>query len=307
MAGSRGILHQASCNERLNVIEYDEIQCVRRTFMSVLVAAFLGVVQGLAEFLPISSSGHIMLFEQLFSVGMDESALMLVTVLLHLGTLFAVVVVFWEDWMAILRHFFHSKTLFLLILASLPALVVKVLLGDVFDKLNEGGLLGVFFLVTGLLLVFAERLSMRGRHAVKEAPVTVKNALAMGGFQAVGMLSGISRSGITILGGVATGLPRYSAAKFSFLMSAPAILGGLIVEGKDAVEKGAMTYLSSNLLPVFVGMVCAAVCGYLAIRYMLRLINRISFNWFALYMFLLGIATLVMQLLGVGALKPVGL
>ena len=275
--------------------------------MSILQAILLGVVQGLAEFLPISSSGHLMLLEQVFSMQIDENVLMLVTVLLHVGTLFAVAVVFWSDWMDILKNLFHSKTLLLLIIASMPALVVKVVLGDLFDALNAGGLLGVFFIVTAVLLWLAERLSAQGRHTKKEGVVNYKHALAMGGCQAVGMLTGISRSGSTIFGGVATGLPRYTAAKFSFLMSAPAILGGLLVEGHDAIEAGAMSYLGANILPIVVGVVCAAVCGYLAIRYMLKLINRISFNWFALYMLLLGIGTIIMQIVGVGDLKPVGL
>ena len=275
--------------------------------MSIFQAILLGVVQGLAEFLPISSSGHLMLLEQVFSMQIDENALMLVTVLLHVGTLFAVAVVFWSDWMDILKNLFHSKTLLLLIIASMPALIVKVVLGDLFDALNAGGLLGVFFVVTAVLLWLAERLSAQGRHTKKEGVVNYKHALAMGGCQAVGMLTGISRSGSTIFGGVATGLPRYTAAKFSFLMSAPAILGGLLVEGHDAIEAGAMSYLGANILPIVVGVVCAAVCGYLAIRYMLKLINRISFNWFALYMLLLGIGTIIMQIVGVGDLKPVGL
>lgn len=275
--------------------------------MTIFQAVLLGIVQGLAEFLPISSSGHLMLLEQVFSMQIDENALMLVTVLLHVGTLFAVAAVFWNDWMDILKNLFHSKTLLLLIIASLPALVVKVVLGDLFDALNAGGLLGVFFIVTAVLLWLAELLSAQGHHTKKEGVVNYKHALAMGSCQAVGMLTGISRSGSTIFGGVATGLPRYTAAKFSFLMSAPAILGGLLVEGHDAIKAGAMSYLSANILPIIAGVVCAAVCGYLAIRYMLKLINRISFNWFALYMLLLGIGTIIMQIVGVGDLKPVGL
>lgn len=278
-----------------------------RDCMSIFQAVLLGIVQGLAEFLPISSSGHLMLLEQVLSMQIDENALMLVTVLLHVGTLFAVAVVFWSDWMDILKNLFHSKTLLLLIIASMPALVVKLVLGDLFDRLNAGGLLGVFFIVTAALLWLAERMSAQGRHAPKKGVVNYKHALVMGGCQAVGMLTGISRSGSTILGGVATGLPRYTAAKFSFLMSAPAILGGLLVEGHDAVKAGAMRYLDDNILPIAVGVVCAGVCGYLAIRYMLKLINRISFNWFALYMLLLGIATLIMQIMGIGSLRPVGI
>lgn len=275
--------------------------------MSIIQAAILGLLQGLAEFLPISSSGHILLFEKLFSVGVDQNAMLLVTVLLHVGTLFAVAVVFWSDWMDILKNLFHSKTLLLLFVASLPALFANVLLGDVFDALNGGGMLGVFFILTGVMLYITEHLSLKGRHVKQEMrPVGMKNAIVMGCMQAVGMFSGISRSGSTILGGVASGLNRYTAAKFSFMMSAPAILGGLLVEGKTAIEAGAMVYLSANLVPIIVGMLVAAVSGYLAIRYMLKLINRISFTWFALYMLIIGVLTMVLQVMGVGALPPIG-
>ena len=275
--------------------------------MSVIHAALLGLIQGIAEFLPISSSGHIQLYEKLFNVGVDPNALMLVTVLLHVGTLLAVLVIFWKDWLDILKNPFRSKTLLLLIVASLPALAAKVLLGDLFDQLNAGGLLGAFFIVSGILLCLAERFSIVGRHADKAEPdVTLKNALVMGGMQAVGMFTGISRSGSTIFGGVTSGLRRYTAAKFSFMMSAPAILGGLIVEGKDAIEAGAMQYLSANIVPVVIGMVVAAVCGYLAIRFMLKLINKISFYWFALYLFLLGVVVMILQVSGTTGLPPIG-
>ncbi len=275
--------------------------------MSVLDAILLGVIQGLAEFLPISSSGHILLFEKLFSIEINPNAMMLLTVLLHVGTLVSVFIVFFDDWMQILKHFFRSKTLGLLFIASLPALFVKILLGDAFDALNKGGLMGFFFMVTALMLFITEKLSSLGKHAQQpEAKITVKNALAMGGMQALGMFSGVSRSGSTILGGIMTGLPRYAAAKFSFMMSAPAIVGGLLVEGKAAIEGGAMEYLSLNILPVVAGMVAAGISGYLAIHYMLKLINRISFNKFALYMLLLGLITIALQIAGVGTLPPLG-
>ena len=126
-------------------------------------AILLGAVQGLGEFLPISSSGHIMFFEQLLNMQIDPNAMMLVTVLLHLGTLLVILIVFWQDWLDILKNLFHSKTLLWLIVASLPALIVKVLLGDLFDRLNAGGMLGIFFLVTALMMALIQRLS-GGRH-----------------------------------------------------------------------------------------------------------------------------------------------
>ena len=118
----------------------------------------------------------------------------------------------------------------------------------------------------------------------------------MGLMQAIALLPGVSRSGSTLMGGVASGLSRKSAAKFSFMMSAPAILGSLIFEGKDAIEMGYMKELA--LVPTLVGVLVAAVSGYLAIRFMLRLISRVSLNWFALYVALLGLVILLLQLSG---------
>ncbi|MBQ8080717.1 MAG: undecaprenyl-diphosphate phosphatase [Clostridia bacterium] len=275
--------------------------------MNVFQAALLGIVQGLAEFLPVSSSGHIQLLEQLFQIRIEESAMMLVTVLLHVGTLAVVVIVFWQDWLEMLKALLvKSRQFWLLVLASVPALVVKVLLGDVFDRLNGGGLLGVFFLVTAVMMWLVERIS-GGRHRAQGGEVGVRQALVMGCFQALGMMTGVSRSGSTTLGGVSSGLSRQKAIKFCFMMSAPAILGSLLVEGKDAAEAGAFAAIGSMTLPILVGMVCAFLVGMVTVRFMLRMINKISYNVFAVYMAVIGVATIVMQLIGVGGLKPLGI
>ena len=128
--------------------------------MNIFQAILLGVIQGVAEFLPISSSGHMMLFEQAFGLTIDPSVQTAVTVLMHVGTLAAVIIVLWPKWLKILRNLFHSKTLLLLIIASVPALIFKVLLGDAFDRLNAGGFLGIFFLVTAVLMYLVEKLSL---------------------------------------------------------------------------------------------------------------------------------------------------
>ena len=274
--------------------------------MSWWQAILLGAVQGLGEFLPISSSGHIMFFEQLLNMQIDPNAMMLVTVLLHLGTLLVIVIVFWDDWMDILKNLFHSKTLLWLIVASLPALIVKVLLGDLFDRLNAGGMLGIFFLVTACMMWLIQRLS-GGRHIARHSEVKARHAITMGCFQALGMMTGISRSGSTTLGGVMAGLSRRSAIKFCFMMSAPAVLGSLLVEGKDAYEAGAFSAIGSMIVPIVLGIIVAFALGMLTVRFMLRQIERISYNWFALYMGALGILTIILQIMSVGAFKPVGL
>jgi undecaprenyl-diphosphatase len=123
----------------------------------------------------------------------------------------------------------------------------------------------------------------------------------MGVMQAVALLPGVSRSGSTLLGGIASGLTRESAAKFSFMMSAPAILGSLLIKGKSALENGYFQQL--DLVPVMIGMLAAAVSGFLAIRFMLSVINRISLGWFALYVAILGVAVIVLQLAFPGLLQ----
>jgi len=265
--------------------------------MSILQAAILGLVQGLAEFLPVSSSGHLILTRAIMDIS-DETAatgaFMMLDVLLHAGTLLAVIIVFWKDWWNILKNPFKSKTLLLLFIASLPALIAVVLLGDIIDTFFTGWFLGVSFLVTALFLLIAEFASTRAKN-YQEKP-SFLNAIVMGIAQAVALLPGVSRSGSTLMGGVTSGLSRRSAAKFAFMMSAPAIVGSLIFEGKDAIELGYLSQL--ELVPTLVGVAVAAVSGYLAIRFMLRLINRISLNWFALYAALLGVGILVLQLIG---------
>ena len=265
--------------------------------MNMLTAAFLGLVQGLAEFLPISSSGHLNLFQALLGVNVGNQ--LLFDILLHVGTLIAVAVVFWKDWVQMIAHPIKNKTLLLLFIASLPALAAKVVFGDLLDAVEgTNRFLGVFFLVTALLLVLTQWISRRNAaRGVEKDQVGIVEALVMGCLQAVGMLPGVSRSGSTIFGGVAAKVNRETAAKFSFMMSAPAIVGSLLSVGKDAIQEG-VTF-GSDLPAVLVGMVVAGVSGYLAIRFFMKVISKASLNGFALYMALLGIAVIVLQATGV--------
>lgn len=265
--------------------------------MSILESGLLGLIQGLAEFLPISSSGHLNLLQTFFQTNLTHQ--LLFNILLHVGTLVAVAIVFWRDWMEMLRHPIKNPTLFLLIAASLPALFAKVLFGDQLDYAEtHNTLLGVCFLLTGLLLMLTQWLSRRNQKARREKDtVGYKEAIAMGCMQAVGMLPGVSRSGSTIFGGVATRLNRETAAKFSFMMSAPAIVASLLSEGYGALKTGGLGQM--DLPATLVGMVVAGVSGYFAIRFMLKLISKISLNWFALYVVALGILVILLQATGV--------
>ena len=264
--------------------------------MNVLQAALLGLVQGLGEFLPISSSGHLLLGRLVLGVGVDQNsgAYHMLDILLHVGTLIPVLIVFWKDWWNILKNPFKSKTLLLLFIASLPTLVVKFIFDDFIDGASSGWFLGVSFLLTAVFLLVAETVSANMRKRTDKPGFL--HAIVMGCMQGVALLPGISRSGSTLAGGLLSGLERKSAAKFSFMMSAPAIVGAMLLEGKDALENGWFNEL--ELLPTLVGIVVAGVSGYLAIRFMLKLISRVSLNWFALYVAILGLLFLILQLTG---------
>ena len=270
--------------------------------MSILEGAFLGLIQGLAEFLPISSSGHLNLLHALFGLQIEHQ--LLFNILLHVATLAAVGIVFWKDWVEMILHPIKNRTLLLLFIASMPALAAKILFDDALDYVEvHNTYLGVCFLLTGAMLWLTQILSKR-RAAAKTEKTTVGagEALAMGCLQAVGMLPGVSRSGSTIFGGVCAGLERSVAAKFSFMMSAPAIVAGMLSEGKDALESG-MSF-GNDLAAILVGMLVAFVAGYLSIRFFMRLISRVSLNGFALYVTALGILVIVLQLTGVMSDAP---
>lgn len=266
--------------------------------MSILTAALLGLIQGLAEFIPVSSSGHLNLLQALFHI--DSQNQLLFNILLHIGTLIPVLIVFWKDWLAMLLHPIKNPTLLLLIIASLPALVGKVLFDKQLDMLEtQNALLGVSFLFTGLVLILTQWASNRNSRLAQETgEVRVPNALAMGVMQAIAMLPGVSRSGSTIFGGVASKLDRQTAARFSFMMSMPAIVASFLSEGYRAVKDGTLSQ-TGDPAAIAVGVVVAGVSGYLAIRFMLRIITKISLYWFALYVILLGILVIFLQSTGV--------
>jgi len=271
--------------------------------LSILEGALLGILQGLAEFLPISSSGHLNLFQALLHINLENQ--LLFNILLHVGTLVAVAVVFWKDWIDMLLHPIKNRTLLLLFIASLPALAAKILFDDLLDYAESHiSLLGICFLITGLMLVLTQCLSRRqeAKGTAKDR-VGIPEALVMGCLQAVGMLPGISRSGSTIFGGVCARVNREAAAKFSFMMSAPAIVGSLLVEGKDALEAGVS--FAGDWPAILVGMVLAAVVGYLSIRFFLKLIANAKLEGFALYVTLVGVIVILLHTLGIITDAPV--
>ena len=257
--------------------------------MSILQAFILGAVQGLTEFLPISSSGHLLVIEKLMGISSESGSLLTLNILLHFGTLVAVFAVYWKRIWNMIRHPFKSELKWLIV-ATIPA-VVAALVVD-FDAAFEGKFIIWSFYLTSVVLVAGTAINKHRRrnHSLHKS-VRWYDAVAMGVMQAVAILPGLSRSGSTISGGMASGLSRKRAADFAFLMSIPAILGSAVMDLKDVVFDGAGGRI--DLLPTAVGVLAAAVFGLIAIKGFLALIRKVSLNAFAVYTFLLGSALLL--------------
>ncbi|MCL2677582.1 MAG: undecaprenyl-diphosphate phosphatase [Clostridiales bacterium] len=254
--------------------------------MNVIQAILLGLLQGLAEFLPISSSGHLVIFRSFF--GMEE-VMLTFDVFLHLGTLFAVIVVFFKDIVAILRRPF-SKEMLLLIIATVPVVFAGLFLGDFVTKVFSSVIpIALALIFTGLLLFFSD--NFQGRRKMKD--LSKFEALVVGLFQAVAILPGVSRSGATIFAALACGMTRKAAARFSFLLSIIAILGAAGKQSFDVIkETGGLT-----LQPYyFAGMAAAAFAGICAILFFLRLLEKKSLRFFSYYCWAFAAFTIVWAL-----------
>lgn len=276
--------------------------------MTYLSAVLMGALQGVAEFLPISSSGHLALFQHFFAMENYEETQMFFTVLLHLGTLISVFAYYWRDVLDLIREFFlglaalfgkkgeHERMappparrmVLLIIVATLPLFLILPVKDMVEQAMENVTFVSLALVVTGFLLFFADRMA-KGRKTERNA--SLADALVVGCAQAVGTLPGISRSGITISAGLLRGFDRPFAVRFSFLLSMPAVLGANILTLKDAVEAGAV---HTELLPVYlVGTVVAAAVGYAAIRLVNLLADKGKFGAFAWYCWIVGGVSLI--------------
>ncbi len=271
--------------------------------MSVIEAEILGLIQGLAEFMPISSSGHLAVGQMFLGL---RDVPMTLSILLHLGTLIAVFVVYWKKIFRMIAHPIASELKWV-ILATIPTVIAALLLGDFIDQLFEGAYLGVSFLLTSFVLILGE--SVNRLRVNKHKKVTAADALIMGCMQAVAIAPGLSRSGSTICGGMFSGLTRKRAADFSFLMSIPAILGSAVLDLKDMYDEAQLLGVEFSVqfmsvieslggwMPVLVGVVVAAVSGILAIKLMLAVVKKVGMRWFAVYTFLMGAFMIGYQIL----------
>lgn len=276
--------------------------------MTYLSSIFLGFIQGIAEFLPISSSGHLAIFQNIFGLIAEEADDVFFDVLLHLGTLLAVFVAYWKDIKALILEFLtmlhlrklpegkkpdrlSRRMIAFIIIATLPLLLIMPIKDKVEGLYSNNFFIGFALLVTGALLFVSDRMS-HGNKDLKNA--SLLDILIVGVGQALAVVPGLSRSGTTISAGLARGFDREFAVRFSFLLSIPAVLGANILSLADAIQEG----IDWSLMPVYLaGVAAAAVFGYLAIRLLKFISQKGSFGGFAYYCWGAGLVTLLLSLL----------
>ena len=277
--------------------------------MTYFEAIILGLVQGLAEFLPISSSGHLALLQNWF--GIDETKVLLFTVLLHVGTLISVFIVYWKDiWELIVELCITIKDLctgkglklderpvrklgVMIIVATIPTAIIGLVFNDFFDSLYTSVIpIGIGLIITGFLLLIAERMNS-GNRTIEN--MNLRNAIFIGCVQGVAICPGISRSGSTLFGSLVCNLDRKFAVKFVFLISIPSILGSAILEAPEAIEAGVT---ASELGPVIAGMVVAAIAGLAAIKGMIKIVQDKKLIWFSYYVWILCAIVVLVGIIG---------
>lgn len=260
--------------------------------MDFLKTILLGVIQGLTEFLPVSSSGHLVIFQRIFGI---EGAGVTLEVLLHFGTLLAVLLVFWRDFLNLLkftRDTVQRRFLLLLILGCIPTALIGYFLGDFVKSIFHSlPLTGAALLVTGVILKVLTLLPEGKKDIGTMKPV---DALWVGLLQGIAIIPGISRSGSTITAALWRGLDRNTAIRYSFMLAAPVIFGATLLEVKELITVG----MDLSLLWSYTAATAAAfVTGVLAIKVFIRLLQQRKFHYFVYYCWVLGVAVIVASFL----------
>lgn len=256
--------------------------------MSFWEVILLGIVQGIAEFLPISSSGHLVVLESLFGGSLENLEL---NVALHFGTLLSIVVVYRNDLLPVLKQ---PKLLLAIVVATLPVVASGLLLKDVFVAASATPVIaGIGLLITSGLLAITPKVD-RGDRSLGD--IRLRDALVIGLFQAIAPLPGISRSGSTIVGALLMGLRREAAGHFSFFIAIPALSGATILTMKDILDEGTT---GTPIGFALAGAGVAFVVGVFALKWLLRLISAGKLAWFSIYCFILGAVVVLASLLNV--------
>lgn len=273
--------------------------------MTILDAIILGLVQGITEFIPISSSGHLVIFQNLLGLP-DSHQYITFDILLHVGTLVSVLFFYWADVIELIKSFFgivgdilkgkvdvkanKRNVLILLIVGTLPMFTVFLYKDKIETIFSSPIFVGCALLVTGGILFMTDRIK-EGKYTADNTPY--KNALVVGIFQLFAVFPGISRSGSTIFAGVLTGIKKEFAVKFSLLLSIIAILGAAASSIPEIISGEG---LAATPFQCGVGMIVAAVSGIIAIKFLVKMLNRGKFKYFAIYCWAVGALTIILSL-----------
>ena len=252
--------------------------------MSIFEAVFLAVLQGITDFLPISTSGHLLLFQRIF--GQEEGRFTYIIVL-HVATLIPVIVVYFNRIKSLVKNPFQ-KLMLLLVLGTIPAVIAALLLGDVIDTLFTGNFLPYAFLATAVILIVTDKAKQGTK---KGGEITKRDAICIGIAQAIAIIPGVSRSGSTIGAAVACDIDREEAANFSFMLSIPAAAGATVLEIRQIII-GATNLEFVFSLPVILGFFAAMLACYISIKIMLKMVVESKLRYFSYY--LIVVASLIL-------------
>ncbi len=272
--------------------------------MSNLQAILLGIFQGIAEFLPISSSGHLVLLQNIFNV---EEGELFFTVMLHFGTLLSVFIVYFKDIVKIVISFFQIiSDLFnkgrlilddefrvlaiMIIIGTIPTGIIGILFEDLFESLYSSLLaVGIALIITGILLMVSEKVNSGKKQA---RDITFLDAIIIGTFQGFAIIPGVSRSGSTIVGGLFRGLDKKIATKFSFLLSIPAILAASLLQLLKVFSGNSSVVFS---LPLLIGVALSTITGIFAIKLLVKVLEKGKLYYFSYYVWIVGIVIIITQ------------
>ena len=268
--------------------------------MSLIEAIILGLLQGLTEFLPVSSSGHIELGKALFGIELKEG--LLFTIVLHFATALSTIIVFWKDIIQLIKALFafkwndEMKFILYIVISMVPAALVGITLKDWIDSFFDSNVffVSIMLLLTGIILFISD-----GIKEPKEG-VNGPRSLVIGVIQAIAILPGISRSGSTIASSVLLGISRAKAARFSFLMVLPLIFAAMAMEIKDILDMSAVdrSAIDLEILPTAIGFIAALFSGYLACKWMIQIVKRSKLRYFSYYCWIVGAIGIAYTLIG---------
>ena len=259
--------------------------------MDIIKSIILGIVQGLTEFLPVSSSGHIEIFKELLGLSLESQNGLFFTLILHLATAFSALIYFWEDVKNILKSIIRFKNdenfhfALMIIVSMIPAGLVGFFIEEKINQLFNGNLLlvGSMLIITSILLLISDKVKSKNRK------LNTKNSLLIGLAQALAILPGVSRSGSTIATSIFIGVNRDLAAKFSFLMVIPIIVGSSL----KMILFDNIVYDRSILINYIIGFFAALISGYYACKWMIFFVRKSKLKYFALYCFIVGISSIL--------------